>query len=273
MKIAFATCVQLGRSCIEEICRIGGRLDLLITLKDERARNKSGRIYLDDLSQLYGIPLLKIRNINETAMLQTVKEYGIDWLLIIGWSQIAKPELLNTPSLGCIGMHPTLLPLGRGRAAVPWAILKGLDRTGVTLFKLDEGVDTGDIIGQEVIELREGVTATELYSQVNQAHIALIDRYWNEIADGTVQLHPQDHAAATVWPGRRPEDGEITGDMTMLEADRMVRAVTHPYPGAFYRGKDGVLRIWSAKASPDQGLIRLLDGWLEPVDFEMEGEC
>lgn len=273
MKVAFVTCVQLGRSCIEEILRIGGKLDLLITLEDEQAKNKSGRIYLDDLSQLYGIPLLKIRNINETAMLQTVKEYGIDWLLIIGWSQIAKPELLNTPSLGCIGMHPTLLPLGRGRAAVPWAILKGLDRTGVTLFKLDEGVDTGDIIGQEVIELREGVTATELYSQVNQAHIALIGRYWRDIAEGTVQLHPQDHAAATVWPGRRPEDGEITGDMTMLEADRMVRAVTHPYPGAFYRGKDGVLRIWSAKASPDQGLIRLLDGWLEPVDFEMEGEC
>ena len=70
-------------------------------------------------------------------------------------------------------MHPTLLPVGRGRAAVPWAILKGLDRTGVTLFKLDEGVDTGDIIGQEMIALSETVTATELYERVNQAHISL----------------------------------------------------------------------------------------------------
>ena len=60
MKIAFATCVRLGRSCIEEILRIGGRLDLLITLGDERAQSKSGRIYLDDLSQEHGIPLLKI---------------------------------------------------------------------------------------------------------------------------------------------------------------------------------------------------------------------
>lgn len=270
MKVAFVTCVQLGRSCIEEILRIGGKLDLLITLEDEQAKNKSGRIYLDDLSQLYGIPLLKIRNINETAMLQTVKEYGIDWLLIIGWSQIAKPELLNAPSLGCIGMHPTLLPLGRGRASVPWAILKGLDRTGVTLFKLDEGVDTGDVIGQEVIELEDGVTATELYERVNRAHIALISRFWKDIAAGKVRLYPQDHTAATVWPGRKPEDGEITSSMTMLEADRMVRAVTRPYPGAFYQEGDHVLRIWSARVSPEEGRIRLRDGWLEPVEFEKE---
>ena len=271
MKIAFATCVRLGRSCIEEILRIGGRLDLLITLGDERAQSKSGRIYLDDLSQEHGIPLLKIDNINEPAVLQALRERKIDWLFIIGWSQIAKSELLNTPALGCIGMQPTLLPVGRGRAAVPWAILKGLDRTGVTLFKLDEGVDTGDIIGQEMIALSETVTATELYERVNQAHISLIARYWDDVVSGNVSLHPQDAAAATVWPGRRPEDGEITREMTMLEADRMVRAVTHPYPGAFYREGDRILRIWSARASAESGRIPLRDGWLEPIDFQWEG--
>lgn len=270
MKIAFATCVQLGRSCIEEICRIGGRLDLLITLKDERARNKSGRIYLDDLAHARGTPLLKIDNINEPCVIEALRKREIDWLFIIGWSQIAGPELLAAPVKGCIGMHPTLLPQGRGRAAVPWAILKGLSRTGVTLFKLDEGVDTGDIIGQEVIQLDEGVTASELYKQVNQAHVALISRYWKDITAGTVRLCPQDHAVATVWPGRKPEDGEITSTMTMLEADRMVRAVTHPYPGAFYREGARILRIWSGKVSRESGRIRLRDGWLEPVDFEEE---
>lgn len=270
MKSAFATCVRLGRSCIEEILRLGGRLDLLITLEDGQAKNKSGRIYLDDLSRLHGIPLLKIRNINDPAVIEALREREIDWLMIIGWSQIAGPELLHTPALGCIGMHPTLLPEGRGRAAVPWAILKGLDRTGVTLFKLDEGVDTGDIIGQEVIALEKGVTATELYERVERAHISLIDRFWRDIAEGSVRLHPQDHAAATVWPGRKPEDGKITGGMTMEEADRMVRAVTHPYPGAFYQEGDQVLRIWSARVDSEKGRIRLRDGWLEPLDFTVE---
>lgn len=270
MKAAFATCVQLGRSCIEEIYRIGGSLELLITLKDGQAQNKSGRIFLDDLAQARGIPLLKIGNINEPAVISALQEREIDWLFIIGWSQIAKPELLNTPTQGCIGIHPTLLPQGRGRAAVPWAILKGLSRTGVTLFKLDRGVDTGDIIGQEVIELEETITATELYRRVNQAHVTLISRYWKDIISGTVQLCPQDHAAATEWPGRKPEDGEIKSSMTMLEADRMVRAVTHPYPGAFYREGARILRIWSARVSPEGGRVRLKDGWLESLDFEEE---
>ena len=146
MKIAFTTCVQLGRSCIEEILRIGGKLDLLITLKDDRARAKSGRIYLDDIAQKENIPLLKIGNINEPCVLEALAAHGIDWLFIIGWSQIAGPDLLAAPKCGCIGMHPTLLPLGRGRAAIPWAILKGLPQTGVTMFKLDAGVDTGPIL-------------------------------------------------------------------------------------------------------------------------------
>lgn len=273
MNIAFATCVQLGRSCIEEIIRIGGRLDLLITLKDERARNKSGRIYLDDMAQAHGVPLLKIDNINEAAVIGALMERKIDWLFIIGWSQIAKPELLRTPRLGCVGMHPTLLPQGRGRAAVPWAILKGLARTGVTMFKLDEGVDTGEIIGQEVIGLEPDITATELYERVDRAHVDLIARYWEPLVSGNVCLRPQNEAEATVWPGRKPEDGEITGDMTMAEAERMVRAVTRPYPGAFYREKDGVLRIWSARVSLEGGRVRLRDGWLEPLDFDEESEC
>lgn len=272
MKTAFATCVQLGRSCIEEIYRIGGGLDLLVTLKDERAKDKSGRVYLDDLSQAHGVPLLKIDNINEPAVIEAIKEKEIDWLFIIGWSQIARRELLNAPALGCVGMHPTLLPQGRGRAAVPWAILKGLERTGVTMFKLDEGVDTGDIIGQEIIELEPDITAAELYERVDRAHMGLIARYWEPLTSGTVCLRPQNEAEATVWPGRRPEDGEITGDMTMLEADRMVRAVTRPYPGAFYREGDRTLRIWSARVSPEAGRIRLRDGWLEPVDFELESK-
>ncbi|MGI6706545.1 MAG: formyltransferase family protein [Clostridia bacterium] len=108
MKMAFATCVQLGLSCIEEIYRIGGELDLLITLKDEKAKNKSGRIYLDEIANEHNVPLLKINNINDQEVIEALKEHEIDWLFIIGWSQIAKKEVLETPTKGCIGMHPTL---------------------------------------------------------------------------------------------------------------------------------------------------------------------
>jgi methionyl-tRNA formyltransferase len=269
-RVAFATCVRLGLSCIEEIFEIGGGLELLITLRDERARDKSGRIFLDDIAREHHVPLLKINNINDAEVLESLQRHRIDWLFIIGWSQIAKPALLAAPTYGCIGMHPTLLPEGRGRAAIPWAILKGLSRTGVTLFRMDEGVDTGDIIGQGVIELDDTMTAMELYRRVGNMHVELIRKYWPDIVGNQATLTKQNEAEATEWPGRRPEDGEIFGSMTMCEADRMVRAVTHPYPGAFYRDGDRTIRIWSCAVSGTGGEIKLTDGFMTPTEFEVE---
>lgn len=270
MKIAFCTCVQLGRSCIEEVLRRGGHFDLFITLKDEQARQKSGRIYLDDLAEKENTPLLKIRHINDPEVLDALREHQIDWLFIIGWSQIAGEAVLKAPNRGIIGMHPTLLPLGRGRAAIPWAILKGLEETGVSMFKMDAGVDTGDILLQGRIPLHSRMTATELYKLVDEMHVELMGRGWDDIVADRVTLTPQDHSKATEWPGRKPQDGEIFSHMTMEEADRMVRAVTHPYPGAFYREEGSTLRIWSASVSAEDGRIKLKDGFLNPIDFEVE---
>ncbi|WP_350342389.1 formyltransferase family protein [Proteinivorax tanatarense] len=270
-KIAFATCVQLGLSCIEEIYRIGGNLDLLISLNDGRDKKKSGRVYLDAIAEKYNVPLIKINNINDAEVIESLKEHNIDWLFIIGWSQIARKDVLNAPSKGCIGMHPTLLPIGRGRAAIPWAIIKGLDKTGVTMFKLDEGVDTGDIIGQGVIEINKGTTATKLYKKVNDTHVELISKYWGDIVNDKVNPIKQDDSKATEWPGRKPEDGELSRSMTMDEADKLVRAVTHPYPGAFYKVNDRVIRVWSAKVDSSEGEIKLRDGYLTPIDYEIEG--
>lgn len=269
-KIAFTTCVQLGLSCIEEIVRIGGKIDLLITLNDEKDVNKSGRVYLDNIAQKENIDLIKINNINDAILKEELLKHDIDWLFIIGWSQIAKSEILNTPKLGCIGMHPTLLPEGRGRASIPWAILKGLSKTGVTLFKLDEGVDTGDIIGQGVIEIEENCTAKELYEKVDKMHVDLISEFWDLIVNDKISLVKQDESKATIWSGRKPSDGEITSNMTMDLADKLVRAVTHPYPGAFYKDKSRIIRIWSAKVDSDIGQIKLSNGYLTPIDYVIE---
>jgi len=267
-KIAFATCVQLGKSCIEEIYKIGGQLELMITLVDEKEKKKSGRVYLDDIANQYHIPLLKVWNINEQIVVDTLKKRDIDWLFIIGWSQIAHRAVLKAPNYGCIGMHPTLLPVGRGRAPIPWPIIKGLKKTGVTMFKLDEGTDTGEIIGQIEIPLTDKTTATEMYQKVDEVQVNLIEKYWNDIINNHITLSKQDETKAEIWPGRRPEDGEIFNTMTMKEADRMVRGVTHPYPGAFYNDDDQIIRIWSACTNKDNGMIQLADGYLVPIDFE-----
>jgi methionyl-tRNA formyltransferase len=268
IRTAFVTCVKIGLSCIQEIYNIGGKLDLIITLKDYKAKNKSGRIYLDEIASKNNVPLFKINNINDKEVIDTLIKYDIDWLFIIGWSQIAKKELLNAPKKGCIGMHPTLLPIGRGRAAIPWAIIKGLDKTGVTMFKLDEGVDTGDIITQGEIKLDSEITATELYDKVNAMHIRLINEKWDDIISNNIYPIKQDNELATQWPGRNPEDGEIKLNMTVNEALTLIRATTKPYPGAYFMRNNKKIIIWKAKVSNTSGDIKLTDGFIKFVEYE-----
>jgi methionyl-tRNA formyltransferase len=247
MKFGFVTCVQLGFSCMKEFYQRGGELDLVVTLPDDKDVNKSGRVYIDDFCNKHRITLLKSTNINNKEVIEVIRKKNIDWLFIIGWSQIVNEDVLNSPKYGAIGIHPTLLPEGRGRASIPWAILKDLKKTGVTMFKLNSGIDTGPIIAQIEIPLNNQITATKLYDQIIDAHSQLIRDNIKSIINGKLNLTSQDDLKATIWPGRKPEDGEINFNGSVYDAEKLVRATTHPYPGAFYY-KNGIKHIvWSSK--------------------------
>jgi methionyl-tRNA formyltransferase len=278
MRVGFITCVQLGLSCMESIYEAGGTLVFAGSLLDSQAVTKSGRIYLDEFCTARKIPLSKFRNVNDSDALNAIRQADLDWLMIIGWSQIAREAVLATPRLGVLGMHPTLLPVGRGRAAIPWSILLGLPETGVTLFKLDSGVDTGPIAAQVRLQLAPTETATTLYERVNAAHRQLILEHWPQVMSGDIVLTPQDDTRATVWEGRRPEQGRLDPAMGVADAERLVRAVTRPYPGAFVDLEGRRLRIWSAEIL-DQGTsaarrgvpdLAFRDGILRPREFSWE---
>jgi len=272
MKIAFCTCVQIGKSCIEAIIFSGGRFDLLLTLHDHKSEKKSGRIYLDDIAKDNGIPLYKLNHINDFDVAEVLKKYDIDWLFIIGWSQIASADLLKIPHKGVIGAHPTLLPTGRGRAAVPWAILKGLDITGVTFFKMDAGVDTGEILDQFEIPVSSDEIATTLYNKVNEGHVQLIKQIWPKLIEDMIIGVKQDESLASYWEGRTPADGELLKSMSLFEVDKLVRATTRPYPGAFIMLDEMTkMIIWNGSCKPNQNsrVIEFNDGPYYISDFEI----
>ena len=261
---------------MEEIYSQGGRLAFALTLTDTQAPNKSGRIYLDDFCSRHSIALFKSRNMNDPEAVEFVRSQSVDWLFVIGWSHIARPPLLSTLRRGALGIHPTLLPVGRGRSAIPWTIIRGLPEAGATLFKLDDGVDTGPVIAKERIPLGARETATELYAKLITAHRNLIRHAWPDIAADRVREIPQDDSKATVWPARTPDDGRLEPLMTVSEADRLVRATTHPYPGAFLDQGSKRLRIWSGSiagsAPPGERAIRVefADGQYDVEDWEAE---
>jgi methionyl-tRNA formyltransferase len=280
MRAGFVTCVRLGLSCMDAIYQAGGELACVLTLHDELARAKSGRVYLDQFCRERGVPLHKVRNVNDEDAVAAIAAARLDWLFIVGWSQIAKRAVLSATRCGVLGIHPTLLPVGRGRAPIPWAILLGLRETGVTLFQLDEGVDSGPIVAQYRVPIDPRETATTLYEKVEQAHTALILESWQSLMNGRPTMREQSEAEATVWPARSPADGRLDAGMTVDSADRLVRAATRPYPGAFLPVADAVLRIWSTKP-PQPGIalreqgdgplrLQFADGWLDALEWSKE---
>ena len=276
MKFGFVTCVQLGLSCMNAIYEAGGTIALAVTLPDDKAVGKSGRVFLDEFCDKNSVPLLKSAHVNDAEVLNAIVCSKIDWLFIIGWSQIASADILAAPRHGVLGIHPTLLPVGRGRAAIPWTILKELKQTGITLFKLDSGVDTGLIVDQIVIPMNPKITATELYSIVEQEHSNLIRTVIPKLIDQSFSMQSQDENMASIWPARKPEDGEIDTSGSAYDAEKLIRAITRPYPGAFFIKDRFKTIIWSArlidineKIFPESNYLEFIDGVLLIQEHEL----
>jgi methionyl-tRNA formyltransferase len=200
--------------------------------------------------------LTRVNNINQPQVVASIRNSDPDYLLVIGWSQIVKAELLEIPRYGAVGFHPALLPENRGRAALPWVILRDLPQTGATLFHMDEGMDSGDIIIQRAIDVDPDETARSLYDKVANCLVDMM----TEIApffinDQPLPGIPQDHGRATFTAKRTPKDGLIDWNETAEKVWTLIRAVSEPYPGAFTFYRDRQLTIWKAELVPDASYI------------------
>jgi methionyl-tRNA formyltransferase len=166
---------------------------------------------------------------------EVVKAIGrCDLLVCGGWSRLFSKELLMVCPLGAVNLHPTLLPIGRGRAPIPWTIINGLKRSGVTLHYMTEGCDDGDIIGQEAFDIDPDETAETLYRKATNAAAKLCREFVPRILDGSAPRIPQDHSLATVWPKRSPEDSDVSRYIINDDALwRHVRALDCYYPRAY----------------------------------------
>jgi len=179
------------------------------------------------------IPYSQTKNINNN--LKQIQKLSFDLFVVIGHPYLLKEKLLNINS--GIGFHPSLLPKRRGRAPLNWAIIDGLKESGVSLFKLEKGVDNGDIFFQERFSIEVNDNVMDLVSKVNNIlnkNLSNLISVWPNL-----EFKKQDEKKATYTSRRYPEDGEITSNISVSKAGRLVRALSGPYPSAFIRLKDG----------------------------------
>jgi len=238
----------IGRDCLEVAAAAGAEIVGVVTLPGPVDPARSGQCSFDEVASRLGARLVESADVNAPETIAAFGELDPDLVFVVGWSQLVRGELIATAREGVFGMHPTLLPRHRGRAPIPWAILSGLAKTGVTLFEIvDPTADSGPIVGQVEVAIAPDETATTLFDKLARAHVELIRRCVPELLERRAPRIPQDDRRGSWWPKRTPADGIIDWETRAPYLYDWVRAQTRPYPGAFtYLGEDKVV-VWSAR--------------------------
>ena len=187
---------------------------------------------------------------NDEQLLEKVRVWKPDVFIVVGWyHMITKKWRDMAPAFG---MHASLLPNYCGGAPLVWAIINGEKSTGITLFKMDGGVDSGPIVGQRSEPIHAGDTIATLYERIEERGLELLTLHLPELAENDLSLAIQNVDDRKVFPQRSPQDGKINWESSAEEIDRFIRAQTRPYPGAFTFLNDERLTIWQALCLRDK---------------------
>ena len=248
MRTVWVSFDTIGRECLEAAAEVGANVVGVVTLPGPIDSSRAGQCDFGEVADRLGAALHETLDVNSEETLAALSELDPELVFVVGWSQLVCEPFVALAHEGVFGMHPTLLPRHRGRAPIPWAILSGLARTGVTLFEIvDASADSGGIVGQSVVEIAPDETATTLFDRIAAAHVDLIREHVPRLLDRSATRVPQDPVRASAWPKRIPADGIIDWETRAPYLYDWVRAQTRPYPGAFtFLGAERVV-VWRAR--------------------------
>lgn len=222
-------------------------VDFVFSLDEQYSKNVSGYRPIHRLAQQNQIPYKTFHKIEESENVEIIRRLEPDYIFIVGLSQLVKSDILEAASKGVIGFHPTPLPKFRGRAAMVWQVLLGVHETKCTMFLLDEGMDSGDILIQEPYLIEDTDYAADIEVKLCEAIGRMTEKLLPQLLEGNIHPRKQMEEEATYLLKRTPEDGKIDWKEPVEKIQRLIRAVSKPYPGAFsdYDGKHKVI-FWKA---------------------------
>jgi len=184
------------------------------------------------------IPVLQPEKVKEPDFIKKISEYNPDCIVVVAFGQILPKDILNLPRYGCINLHASLLPKYRGAAPINWALIKGETKTGVTSMFMEEGMDTGDILIQREIEIKEDDNAGTLHDKLSQIGNNVILETLDKLERGIIKRIKQDSSVATYASKIKKEDCIIDWNAGAEDIVNKIRGLT-PLPGAYtlYNGK------------------------------------
>jgi len=237
-----------------EICKFlinnNINIDYIVTIKEPKKNVASGWIDYSEFAKEYSIPIYycksySFKNDNDFKFFNT---YKFDILLLGGWQRLIPENVLNTLKWGAIGQHGSseLLPRGRGRSPINWSIITNRKRIVWNIFRITPGIDDGSIIDYRIININEFDDCNTIYKKIAIIVKNMYLKNISKIFNGTIKLLPQ-VGTPTFYIKRTSDDGVIDWNLSMNEIYNLIRAVTHPYPGAFTYNTFNKIMIWKAQ--------------------------
>lgn len=251
MRVVFIGAVEFSRHCLSVLIQERANVVAVMSPDSHAAAGNSDRADLEPLATAHGLPFYGFRSMRDTGTIELIRSLSPDVIFVLGLSQLIPRELLQIPRLGCIGSHPTMLPKHRGRHPLIWAIIEGLQESGLTFFFLDEGADSGDILWQRAFPITDDDTAATLYQKVIELGAAGIREFLPQLIAGNASRTPQDHSEASYWPKRTQADGLIHWEQSALRVHNLVRALTQPYPGADSVLQGKPIKVWRTRLADE----------------------
>ena len=237
---------NVGYECLDALITRGENVIGVLTHEDDPKEQIWFRS-VATLARSHGIPVYTPESVNTSLWTTRIREIAPDIIFSFYYRNLISEEILAVPRLGAFNMHGSLLPKYRGRVPINWAILHGEKETGVTLHHMVKRADAGDIVDQEAVPIGPEDTAFDIFKKVTLAARKVLERSIDAIKDGTAPRTKQNDSQATTFGGRKPEDGRIDWTESSERIYNLIRAVTHPFPGAFTEVNGTRLFIWEAK--------------------------
>ena len=257
MKIVFMGTPEFAVPCLRALAESSHEVAAVFTQPDK----PKGRGYkmiptpVKAAAEEYGLPVyqpLSLRKGDDAAeSMEILKNIAPDLIVVTAYGQILPKEILELPEHGCINIHASLLPKYRGAAPIQYAVIDGLEETGVTTMFMDEGLDTGDILLQRSIPLAPDETGGSLFDKLSVLGAELLIETLDGLEAGTLQRTPQ-MGESTYVGMLKKSMGEIVWSRSAAEIERLIRGCS-PWPSAYTHRGGRLLKIWRAEVLPGTG--------------------
>lgn len=217
-----------------------------ISYSEKKVKN-TNYANLKEIADIYNIAYYEIDSVDGKKTKDyelSIKELDLDLILVLGWYYMIPKSTRELAKYGAWGIHASLLPKYAGGAPLNWAIINGEKETGITLFRMEDGVDDGDIIAQRSFRIEQKDTIKQVYEKATIASKIILEKVLSNIEN--IEFIPQDKSKIEIYQQRSPKDGMIDWHQNAQEIYDFIRAQTLPYPCAYSIIKNKTIKIINA---------------------------